>query len=200
MPKKKEPTDQALTQNLPLPVQMIERRIYLIRGQKVMLDQDLAELYEVETKRLNEQVKRNPQRFPEDFMFQLTKEEHDSLRSQFATSNESRGGRRFLPYVFTEQGIAMLSTVLNSEKAIQVNIAIMRAFVRFRQVISTNEELAKKFLELEKTTTTKLKKHDDQIFAIFEAIKKLIKATIPKPTDQPTRLIGFRVKDDEEKK
>lgn len=201
MPKKKEPTpNQALTQKLNLSPQLIERRIYLIRGEKVMLDQDLAELYEVPTKVFNQAVKRNLSRFPEDFMFQLTKEEHDSLRSQFVTSNESRGGRRYLPYVFTEQGIAMLSSVLNTEKAIQVNIAIMRAFVQFRKMIAGSEELAKKVTELEKTTTTKLKKHDDQIFAIFEAIKKLIKATIPKPTEQPTKQIGFRTKDDDAEK
>jgi hypothetical protein len=192
MPRKKEPTQQ-----LALSVQLIEQRIYLIRGHKVMLDQDLAELYEVETKVLNQAVKRNLARFPEDFMFQLDKAEFDSLRSQFVTSNKSKGGRRYLPYVFTEQGIAMLSSVLNSEKAIQVNIAIMRTFVQMRKLLVTNEELARRIDELEKNTNTRLKKHDDQIRAIFEAIKKLIKATIPKTTE-PTRQIGFMAKDDEE--
>ncbi len=109
-------------------VQLIERRIYLIRGQKVMIDEDLAELYGVPTKRLNEQVSRNSKRFPEDFMFRLTNDEAENLRSQFATSRSKHGGRRTLPYVFTEQGVAMLSSVLNSERAIEVNIAIMRAF------------------------------------------------------------------------
>ncbi len=192
MPRKKEPTQQ-----LALSVQLIEQRIYLIRGHKVMIDQDLAELYEVETKVLNQAVKRNLARFPEDFMFQLDKAEFDSLRSQFVTSNKSKGGRRYLPYVFTEQGIAMLSSVLNSEKAIQVNIAIMRTFVQMRKLLVTNEELARRIDELEKNTNTRLKKHDDQIRAIFEAIKKLIKATIPKTTE-PARQIGFMAKDDEE--
>ncbi|HET6893458.1 MAG TPA: ORF6N domain-containing protein [Pyrinomonadaceae bacterium] len=134
------PSQEKLTAtSLSLSVQLIERRIYLIRGQKVMIDFDLAELYGVPTKRLNERVSRNKKRFPEDFMFRLTKEEAESLRSQFATSNTDlrsqfatskagRGGRRYLPYVFTEQGVAMLSSVLNSEQAIEVNIAIMRAF------------------------------------------------------------------------
>ena len=116
-----------------LPRERIERSILLIRGHKVMLDADLAILYGVSTKRLNEQVRRNRSRFPDDFMFQLTVEEVRSLRSQFATSKQGRGGRRYAPLVFTEQGITMLSTVLNSERAIQVNIEIMRAFVRLRR-------------------------------------------------------------------
>lgn len=116
----------------------------MIRGQKVMLDFDLAELYGVSTGRLNERVSRNKKRFPEDFMFRLTKEETESLRSQFATSNVGRGGRRYLPQAFTEQGVAMLSSVLNSEQAIEVNISIMRAFVRLRQMLETNEELNRK--------------------------------------------------------
>src|SRR5690348_9652781 len=125
MPKdrsSKDPTDL-----LPVPVEMIERRIYLIRGQKVMLDSDLAELYQVLTKNLNLAVRRNTNRFPTDFMFQLTKEEAESLRLQFATSNVGRGGRRYLPYAFTEHGVAMLSSVLNSERAVQMNILIIRA-------------------------------------------------------------------------
>src|SRR5215208_5210566 len=141
MPHKKNLTEC----NLSVSVQLIERRIYLIRGQKVMMDFDLAELYGVPTKRLNEQASRNKKRFPEDFMFQLTKEEAEALRSQSATSKTGRGGRRYLPYAFTEQGVAMLSSVLNSEQAIEVNIAIMRAFVRLRQLLETNEELNRKF-------------------------------------------------------
>lgn len=121
--------------SLTVSVQLIERKIYLIRGQKVMVDFDLAELYGVTTSRLNEQVTRNRKRFPEDFMFRLTKEESNSLRSHFAISKIGRGGRRHLPYVFTEQGVAMLSTVLNSEQAIEVNISIMRAFVQLRQIL-----------------------------------------------------------------
>lgn len=124
-----------------LPRERIERSILLLRGHKVMLDADLAVLYGVSTKRLNEQVRRNRSRFPDDFMFQLTAEEVRSLRSQFATSKPGRGGRRYAPLVFTEQGIAMLSTVLNSERAIQVNIEIMRAFVRLREMIATHKDL-----------------------------------------------------------
>src|SRR5260370_28001097 len=129
MQKKISPADQ-----LPIPTQLIERRIYLIRGQKVMLDSDLAELYQVLTKNLNLAVRRNQHRFPEDFMFQLTKEETESLRLQFATPNEGRGGRRYLPYAFTELGVAMLSSVLNSERAVQMNILIIRAFVKLREL------------------------------------------------------------------
>jgi hypothetical protein len=124
MPDKKSPTA-----NLPIPVQLIERRIYLIRGQKVMLDSDLAELYQVTTGNLNLAVRRNSSRFPEDFMFQLTKEEANSLLLQFARAKTGRGGRQTSPYAFTEQGVAMLSSVLNSERAVQINIIVMRAFV-----------------------------------------------------------------------
>jgi len=124
--------------------EQIERQILLYRGQKVLLDVHLAALYGVTTKRLNEQVKRNRSRFPDDFTFQLTPDEVDTLRSQIATSKGGRGGRRYAPYVFTEQGVAMLSTVLNSERAIQVNIEIMRAFVRLRQLLASNDRLARK--------------------------------------------------------
>jgi hypothetical protein len=129
-----------------------------------MLDADLAVLYGVSTKRLNEQVRRNRSRFPDDFMFQLTAEEVRSLRSQFATSKQGRGGRRYAPLVFTEQGIAMLSTVLNSERAIQVNIEIMRAFVRLRRMLASNEDLSRKLAALEK-------KYDSQFRVVFEAIR-----------------------------
>ena len=117
-----------------VPLEVVKSRIYLLRGQKVLLDSDLAELYGVETRRLNEQVNRNKARFPEDFMFQLNDQEFAGLMSQFATSKSGRGGRRKLPYAFTEQGVAMLSSVLNSERAVQVNIAIMRAFVQMREL------------------------------------------------------------------
>jgi hypothetical protein len=126
-------------------IALIERRIYLIRGQKVMIDSDLANLYGVPTFRLNEAIKRNRKRFPADFMFQLNKKETGVLTSQFAMSKKGRGGRRTFPYVFTEQGVAMLSSVLNSERAIQVNIAIMRAFVKLRQLLESNEQLNRKF-------------------------------------------------------
>lgn len=138
-------------------VQLIERRIYLIRGHKVMIDVDLAELYGVPTHRLNEQVKRNRKRFPKDFMFQLTKDEAESLRSQTAISKVGRGGRRSLPYVFTEQGVAMLSSVLNSERAIEVNITIMRAFVKLRQMLESNDELNRKFAAVIRKLSTRLK-------------------------------------------
>lgn len=160
--------------------EVIERKIFLIKRHKVMLDRDLAKLYRVSTKRLNEQVKRNMKRFPSDFMFQLTKKESLSLRSHFATSK--RGGRRYSPYAFTEQGVAMLSTVLNSERAIQVNIAIMRVFVKLRQILLTHKELAYKLNQLER----KIEKHDTEIQAIFEAIRQLM--VVP---EKPKRRIGF---------
>jgi len=148
-----------------------------------MVDFDLAELYGVPTKRLNERVTRNKKRFPEDFMFRLTKKEAESLRSQIATSNIRRGGRRYLPYAFTEQGVAMLSTVLNSEQAIEVNIAIMRAFVRLRQMLETNEELNRKFAAV----IRKLSTHDKYFKVVFDELKKL--------TEKPLssgRTIGFK--------
>jgi ORF6N domain-containing protein len=165
-----------------VPVELIERRIYLIRGQKVMLDTHLAELYQVRTFRLNERVKRNRDRFPPDFMFQLTKEEAKSLTSQFARSNQGRGGRRTPPYAFTEQGVAMLSTVLNSDRAIQVNIVIMRAFVKLRELLSTHKAVLQKLDDLER----KYERHDAQIKVIFDAIRKLIEAPV-----RPKRRIGF---------
>ena len=157
----------------------ISRRIFTIRGQRVMLDADLAELYDVATFRLNEAVKRNSTRFPEDFMFRLTAEEYTSLISQIAISKPGRGGRRKMPYAFTEQGVAMLSSVLNSERAIQVNIAIMRAFVRMRKMLLSHEELARKVNALEG-------KYDAQFRVVFDAIRALMEP--PKP---PRRRIGF---------
>ena len=145
----------------------IEKAIYLIRGEKVMLDRDLALLYEVETKVLNRAVKRNFQRFPSDFMFQLTAEEADNLRCQIGTSSWSHGGRRYLPYVFTEQGVAMLSSVLNSERAILVNIEIMRAFVKLRQMLASNTELSRRLDDLES-------KYDKQFRVVFDAIRQLM--------------------------
>ena len=169
--------------SLTVSVQLIERRIYLIRGQKVMVDEDLAELYGVPTHRLNEQVKRNRKRFPSDFMFQLTKEETESLRSQIAISKSGRGGRRSLPNAFTEQGVAMLSTVLNSERAIEVNIAIMRAFVRLRQMLETNEALNRKFAAV----IRKLSTHDKYFRVVFDELKKLTQQPTPK-----RKQIGFK--------
>jgi len=166
-----------------IPVERIERLILLIRGHKVMLDSGLAELYGVTTKRLNEQVRRNLSRFPEDFMFQLTESETQVLRSQFATSKEGRGGRRYLPYAFTEQGVAMLSSVLNSERAINVNIEIMRAFVRLRRILASHADLARKLDSLEK-------KYDTQFKVVFDAIRELMK-----PPETKRRPIGFLVEE-----
>jgi phage regulator Rha-like protein len=154
-----------------IPVERIEKAILLIRGQKVMLDKDLALLYSVQAKVLNQAVKRNLSRFPDDFMFQLTAEEGESLRSQIVTLKAGRGQhRKYLPYAFTEQGVAMLSSVLNSDRAIEVNIAIMRAFVRLREIMSTHKDLARKLAELER----KLGKHDEKFAVVFEAIRQLM--------------------------
>src|SRR3989304_1015011 len=169
-----------------VPVELIEKKIYLVRSQKVMLDSDLAELYEVKTKALVQAVKRNIQRFPSDFMFQLNNQEVITLRSQFVTSKSGKGGRRYIPYVFTEQGVAMLSSVLNSERAILVNIAIMRAFVKLREILSVNKELAHKLVKLER----KIEKHDTEIKVIFDAIRQLMAAPEPKE-----KKIGFRVRE-----
>lgn len=151
------------------PAPFIESRIWLIRGQKVLLDADLAVLYQVETKRLNEAVRRNRERFPEDFMFRLTPAENEILRSQFATSSELWGGRRYLPYAFTEQGVAMLSSVLRSGRAIEVNIAIMRTFVRLRQLLASHEDLARQFEELR----TRQEAQGQQIQEVFATSSSL---------------------------
>jgi hypothetical protein len=156
----------------------IEKRIMVIRGEKVMLDAYLASLYEVETKVLLQALKRNMNRFPEDFMFQLTKQEVRDLRSQNVTS--SWGGRRYPPYVFTEQGVAMLSSVLRSDRAVQVNIEIMRAFVKLRQMLASHTELASKLEALES-------KYDEQFKVVFEAIRQLM---VPPETEQKNQ-IGF---------
>ena len=167
-----------------IPLERIARLIFVLREQKVMLDSDLAALYGVPTGHLNRAVKRNVDRFPSDFMFQLKPEELANLKCQIGIS--SWGGRRVLPYAFTEQGIAMLSSVLNSERAIKVNIAIMRAFVKLRQMLELNHELAKKFSELEQ----RVDKHDEDIAAILEAIRQLMA-----PPEKPRREIGFHVRE-----
>lgn len=163
-----------------VPVQSIVNKIYHFRGVNVMLDRDLAELYGVETKRLKEQVKRNIDRFPDDFMFELTKEEFEVLRSQNATSKmEGRGGVRYLPYAFTEHGVLMLSNILNSEKAVKVSIQVIRAFSKLKQMLSTHEDLKKKIEEMEN-------RYDHQFRIIFDAIKQLIEEDL-----KPKRDIGF---------
>jgi len=155
-----------------IPVELIEKKIYLIRGQKVMLDKDLAVLYGVKPIRLREQVKRNIRRFPDDFMFQLDEKEIDFMVSQNAIpSRKYLGG--FQPYVFTEQGVAMLSTVLNSERAIEVNIHIMRAFVKLREMIASHKDLVKRLDELES-------KYDEQFKVVFDAIRELMAPPEPK--------------------
>ena len=157
----------------------IQNLIYEIRGIKVMLDSDLAKLYGVETKRLNEAVKRNIARFPKHYMFQLTEEEFYSLRSQFATSKKGKGGRRYMPYVFSEQGVAMLSSVLNSEIAIQMNIKIIDTFVNMRQFTLENKELTKRFSELEQYFINYCKDNEKDKQQIYEAIDLLMDRTKP---------------------
>ena len=184
------PQDSEALVNSVAPTERIEKAIVFLRGHKVMLDVDLAELYGVETKALNRAVKRNLDRFPADCMFQLTAAEADDLRYQNGTSNlrtqiatsKKRGGRRYMPYAFTEQGVAMLSSVLRSKRAVLVNVAIMRAFVRLREILSTNKALAEKFAELER----RVESHDEHIHSLFEAIRQLM--TLP---EMPRRRIGF---------
>lgn len=186
-----------------IPIERIEQKIYVIRGERVMLDSDLAEIYGVETKMFNRAVKRNINRFPEDFMFQLTAEEYESLRfqigtsnddslkfqigisndeslrSQFATSKKGRGGRRYLPNVFTEHGAIMAANILNSEKAVTASVQVVRAFVKLRQILASNTELAKQLEALEQ-------KYDEQFKVVFKAIRQLML-----PPDKPQRNIGF---------
>ena len=157
----------------------IKNLIYEIRGYKVMLDSDLADLYGVPTKRLNEAVKRNITRFPSNFMFQLNEEDLLDLRSQFATSSSKHGGRRYMPYVFTEQGVAMLSSVLNSEKAIQINIQIMNTFVHMRQWAMENKDLARRVAELENYFIEHCKDNKTDMREIYEAIDLLMDRTKP---------------------
>ena len=165
-------------------IERIAQSIRWIRGHKMLLDSDLAVLYGVTTGNLNKAVKRNSERFPSDFMFRLKADEVRNLRFQFGISRW--GGRRAIPYAFTEQGIAMLSSVSNSDRAVKVNIAIMRAFVELRQILETNRELSKKFSELEQ----RVGKHDEEIDAILEAIRQLMA-----PPDRPRREIGFHVRE-----
>jgi len=190
-----------------VPVDQIAHRIRQLPGEKVLLDYDLAALYGVAVKVLNQAVKRNQERFPSDFMFQLTDDEARFLRSfsssvrdrevaqrqeaatnwsQFVTSSSKHRGAKYRPYAFTEEGVAMLSSVLNSERAVKVNIAIMRAFVRLRRALDTNRELAKKFSELER----RVGKHDEKIAGILEAIRQLMA-----PPEKPRRKIGFHVRE-----
>jgi ORF6N domain len=168
-------------------IETVEKKIHLIRGQRVMLDSDLAAIYAVTTKRLNEQVKRNQNRFPDDFAFQLTAEELVRLRSQFATSKTGRGGRRYLPWAFTEHGAIMLASVLNSDIAVQASVRVVRAFIRLREMVAANAQLAAKLEELER----RLDSHDEAIVDLFAALKHLLE-----PPEPPKRReIGFHVRE-----
>jgi hypothetical protein len=164
-----------------LPIEHVERRIYFLREHRVMLDSDLAELYGVTTFNLNKSVRRNLERFPADFMFQLTEEEFSALIFQIGISKRGRGGRRHLPYVFTQEGVSMLSGVLHSQRAVQVHIAIMRAFSRVKELLATHKELARKLEELEQ-------KYDSKFKVVFDAIRNLME----KPRPKPLRVKGFR--------
>jgi phage regulator Rha-like protein len=165
-----------------VPIELIASKIVLVRGEKVLIDHDLAEMYDVETKQLKRAVRRNINRFPEDFMFQLTKEEYRSLRSQFGTLKRGTHSK-YSPMAFTEQGVAMLSSVLNSDRAIEVNIAIMRAFVKLREMMATHKNLKRKIESMEK-------KYDEQFRIVFEAIKQLLAEE-----DKPKKKIGYTVKE-----
>jgi hypothetical protein len=173
----------ATAKNELLPAAQISHRIYFVRGTRVMLDADLALLYGVTTSSLNQAVQRNRERFPEDFMFRLRKSETRILRSQFVISNNpGRGGRRYAPFVFTEQGVAMLSSVLRSERAVQVNIAIMRAFLKIRAMLATHEDLRRKIDEMEKS-------YDAKFHAVFATLRQMLETPIP-----PRRQIGFHAR------
>jgi phage regulator Rha-like protein len=171
---------------VPISDEEIEHAILLIRGQKVMLDRDLARLYDVETKALNRAVQRNRDRFPADFMFQLNVEDSESLRFQFGTLKRGQHSK-YLPFVFTQEGVAMLSGVLRSSRAVQVNVAIMCAFVRLRETLSLHKELAHKLADLER----KIENHDENIRSLFDAIRQLMT-----PPETPRREIGFHIKED----
>jgi hypothetical protein len=165
-----------------VPDEIVMDKIYLVRGQKVMLDRDLAELYGVETKRLKEAVRRNMSRFPEDFMFEMNVEEFENWRTQNATSKQDRQGLRYAPFCFTEQGVTMLSCILNSERAIAVNIQIIRIFTRMREVLLTHKDILLKLEQLEQKTSS----HNADIQLIFEYLKELLS-----PPQEPRNMIGF---------
>jgi hypothetical protein len=166
--------------NALLPTTLISRKIYFFRGMRVILDSDLAQLYRVTTSNLNQAVRRNYKRFPKDFMFQLSEKDLKSLRSQFAISNTvGRGGRRYRPYAFTEHGVAMLSSVLHSDRAVQVNIAIMRAFLQLRAMLASHEDLRRKIIKMEK-------RYDSKFHAVFATLRQMLETPIP-----PKRQIGF---------
>ncbi len=184
MPKRSPTKKQNLTK-----VETIEPLIRVIRGQRVILDAALAKIYGVTTKRLNEQVKRNFERFPADFMFQLTAQERDALRSQTATSR-SHGGRRYVPYVFTEHGAVMAANVLNSERAVAMSVYVVRAFVKLREVLASTEELARKLDDLERKLTSRQNIHEKAIVQLFTQMRDLLRPAPPQP-EPKRRRIGF---------
>jgi hypothetical protein len=176
-----------------VPLDRVERCILLLRGEKVLLDQDLARLFGVSTKRLNEQVRRNPDRFPPDFMFQLSSPEHEFLRSQFATSKASgRGGRRYPPYAFTEHGCVMAANVLNSRQAVMMSVLVVRAFIRLRRILATHKDLARKIAELERRFAAHSAEQDTRIASIYALLDELINPPAPPKKSR----IGFRGPDD----
>jgi phage regulator Rha-like protein len=172
----------------------IETLILVLRGERVILDSDLARIYGVTTTRFNQQVRRNIERFPEDFMFQLTKDESDHLMLQIATSKKGRGGRRKLPFVFTEHGAIMAANVLNSPRAVQMSVFVVRAFVKMREALTASKALTEKLVELEKKLTSRLDVHEKAIVHILKEIKKLMPLPLPEPKRRP---IGFRMQEDE---
>jgi hypothetical protein len=175
---------KAVVRRTPVGVEVIQRRIYMVRGQKVMTDADLAKLYRVETKDLNRAVLRNLLRFPDDFMFRLTPEETESLRCQIGTSKVGRGGRRYAPFVFTEHGVVMLSSVLKSERAVQMNILVVRAFVNLREMLASHKDLAHKMIELERQQRSQ----GQQLSQVYTVVRRLME-----PEKKRKRRIGFRI-------
>lgn len=171
----------------------ISRRIFFVRGQKVIFDTDLAQIYGVTTARLNEQVKRNLKKFPKDFLFQLSQSEFGHLMSQIATSKKGRGGRRKLPWAFTEHGAVMAATVLNSEQAVAMSIYVVRAFVKFRKLLAGSKDLAKKFAELERRLTERLDIHEKAILKLFAEIQEILNPPPPVEVEKPKRRIGFQL-------
>ena len=174
-----------MSKSIAIPDEVIISKIYLIRGQKVMIDRDLAELYGVETKRLKEAVRRNIERFPEDFMFEMNKKEFESWREESISSPEDKQGLRYAPFCFTEQGVTMLSCILNSSTAIEVNIRVIRIFTKLREMVLTNKDILLKLEQIER----KVGQHDDDIKLIFDYLKELLN-----PPTKPMRKIGFKHK------
>jgi len=174
-------SNQKMSEKITIPDEVILNKIYVIRGQKVMLDRDLAELYDVETRRLKEQVRRNMSRFPEEFMFELTKEELEEWRTQYSSSNRDVMGIRIAPFVFTEHGILMLSSVLSSEKAVQMNIQIIKTFVQLRKIANNYEEIMAKIQQIESQT-------NEQFSEIYQVLQNLLS----KPEEKPRKEIGYK--------